>query len=124
MSGRRVLIQPQANVSGVAMGVGTAVSNAIDARYVDNVAFEVIWTGTPSGQLFVDACLDANSTGPGLSGGTWMPIQELSGTNSPAGSAGQALFNIAAAAFPFLRLRYVGASGSGAMTVWVCGKGA
>ncbi len=119
MSMRRSLLGPvHALVAGNVAGALT--SKVVDCRYLDNIAVELIWSGSPTGTVHVQGCLDANPAVPGsISGGTWANID---GAGTVLTGASPAVINLSGIAYPYIRIVYPG-GGTGTLDAWVCGKG-
>jgi hypothetical protein len=82
----------------------------------DNVSYQVVWTGTPTGTIAVDVSNDYN---PQTQVGTWTDVTAslTPAPTNPAGSAGDHAIDANQIPFGWIRLRYVHASGSGQVTV-------
>jgi hypothetical protein len=93
------------------------VSNVIDARYLDNIALQVIISGNPTGTLNWQGSNDfvpnpnAISEAAPINNGTWVSLTPA--PTAPSGSAYSALANLTGVAFAFLRVSYTPTSGSG-----------
>lgn len=112
-------------------GTNTLSSAVTNITHKDNVAYQLAWTGTPNGQFYVQGSLDYNPGVPqsepdgAQNNGTWTTIPAEDDLGNPpvaSGSAGQILMDLSQLPFPFIRIQYVNASGSGTLTGWVSGK--
>ncbi|HEY6875594.1 MAG TPA: hypothetical protein VI384_04470 [Candidatus Dormibacteraeota bacterium] len=126
-----------ASVSGVNNMTGTtAIVKVIDIDEVDNISFDVSWTGTPTGTFIVEV---SNSylpnpkdlSGQGTAGirvGSWNPVTSTvdGAIVNPAGASGKCIFGFNptkfAMAFSFMRLTYTNSAGTGQLDVWMSGK--
>lgn len=95
----------------------------------DNIAYEVSWTGTPTGTFAVQGSISYNPGTPQSGGtynaGVWTTIAATDQSGNPpvaSGAAGQILMNLNELAFPWVRLVYTNASGTGVLTGYVAGK--
>ena len=87
-------------------GTATITSPSTGIKYLDNIAIDLSWTGTPTGTFSVEGSLD---------GSTW---NELGfGTSiAAAGAAGDHQIYINQAPFHYIRVQYTNASGDGALS--------
>lgn len=99
----------------------TKTSSGIQTLNSDNIGIQVIWTGTPTGTLSVQASNTASLGADGtVSGGTWSNYTATVPTI--AGSAGNGLINLNQFPFAFMRLIYTASSGSGGLTAVLVAK--
>ena len=102
------------------MGVGTIISPVTSINYTDNAAVQFNFTGTPVGTFQVQVSLDFN---PQFSNpGNWVPLN-LSPTPVASGSAGSIIIDCNQLGAPWLRVVYIGTSGSGVLNSFVTAKG-
>lgn len=111
-----------ASMSGVAL----VTSLASNISYKDSVAYQVQWSGIPSGAFDVQGSVDYNPGLPQSNGspnaGRWTSIT-LSPTISAAGSgSSQALINLNQLAFPWIRIAYTNSSGQGVLNGYLFAK--
>lgn len=99
--------------AGVMTGTTTLTSAAQNIENFDNTGLHVIWTGTPTGVFSVLCSID-NVTYDAL---TFNPALA-----QPAGSASSYLVNLNQVPFPYIKARYVNASGTGVLHVWLNSK--
>lgn len=105
--------------AGVMTGTNVLTSTVTNIQNLDNVAIELIWTGTPNGTFTVDGSLDYALTNGAA--GTWVSLT-LSPAPAAAGSASNALINLNGLAFPWIRVTYTNASSTGTLTGYISGK--
>ena len=86
-------------------------SDSTNILHMDRVGYQLSWTGTPTGDFYVDVSND---------GTTWIE-QTLSTAVAAAGSADDAFIDAETAA-KYIRFRYVASSGSGTLQAYVTGK--
>lgn len=97
---------------------GNLTSSVTSIQWMDNIGVQLVWTGSPVGNFFVDvsADYDANTNNPG----NWTPIALSPAPTTAAGSPIYIDMNQLSA--PFIRVRYVSTSGSGTLTATITGK--
>ena len=88
---------------------GTVTSASIDIRFIDNVAFQFNFTGTPNGTFFIDGSIDNSN---------WNALV-LTPVPVASGAAGSILINLAELGFPYVRCRYVPSSSTGTLDAWI-----
>lgn len=111
MSGRKNVLGPFHIVTAGDMS-GNITSPQTNIQFLDNVGIQFIFTGTPTGNFFVDLSID---------GVTWTPIA-FSGQPAASGSGDNIYLDINQTSSPLIRTRYVAASGSGSLDVWITSK--
>lgn len=90
----------------------TLTSKVTSIGATDNVAYQLVYTGSPVGTFLVEASIN---------GDDWSALTfatPITTSNAPTGS----LININQIPYRQIRLRYVPTSGSGSLTVWFEGK--
>lgn len=88
-------------------------SDPIDVRYLDNIAIQCNFTGTPTGPFYVQGSVDKSN---------WASLT-LSGSPAAAGSDDTVLIDVNQVSVPWLRVFYDRTSGTGSLDVWVAAKG-
>ena len=99
-------------------GTNVITSSITDIRNIDNVALELVWTGTPTGTFSVQCSIDYN---PQLQAGTWTALT-LSPSPAASGSASSALIDLNQLGSPYIRVQYTNASSTGTLNGWIAGK--
>lgn len=94
-------------------GTNTITSLPTNIANLDNVGLQIYWTGTPVGTITVscspnDVRYDDLTFNPSIT--------------QPAGSAGGYLISLNQIPFPFIKVKYVNASGAGNLTVFITAK--
>lgn len=99
----------------------TFQSAAVDVRNFDNIGFQAVWTGTPTGTLSV---LGSVSQEIPTSTTVYVPITFDPDINAgaPSGSAGDLVWNITDCQYPWLKFQYTNASGSGVINLFISYK--
>ena len=85
------------------------------------LAFQAVWTGTPTGTFTVNVTQDANPANITVLGPTALTIPSSPSPN-PAGSAGSFVFYLSGLTTPWVQLTYTNSTGSGTLNVGVSGK--
>jgi hypothetical protein len=95
-------------------GAGTYRSDTIDMLCMQTAAFEIQWTGDPTGTLSVDGSNE---------GTVWYPTG--TDVNGPMGNGAtdNTLVDLQRVSFRYLSLSYTNSSGSGTLTVKAIAKG-
>jgi hypothetical protein len=92
---------------------GDITSGVTDVQYLDNIGLQLIFTGTPTGDFFVDVSLDG--------GTTWTPLS-LSPAPQATGGPGSLYVDINQISAPKIRVRYDFSAGTGVLNAYLCGK--
>lgn len=100
---------PSGVVNGVMASTNTIYSQIVDMSRIDNIGLEITWTGNPVGVWSILAS---------SSGINFYPLTFSPGLTQPAGTATGDVTNLNQYPFKYLLLKYVNASGSGALTVY------
>jgi hypothetical protein len=97
----------------------TVTSPVTTIQWLDNIAIQFNFTGTPTGTFFVQGSLDydPNTNNPG----TWNSIT-LNPVPVAAGSSGSILINMDELSFPYIRIQYVPSGGTGSLDYFISGK--
>lgn len=115
-------LPPYPVVSGASMATNI-ISSVTDVRFLDNIIYQLSWTGTPVGTFSIQKSLDyaASIGGTVTNSGTWTDLP-LSSLTNPNGSSGNTDIFINQYPGPYLRLVYTEGSGTGSLTAYVSGK--
>lgn len=100
-------------VSGVMTGTNVITSNPTNIENLDNIGFQITWTGNPVGSFQILCSID---------GVNYVPLSFGPPLTSPSGTAGSFLVNLTELPYPWIELQYTNTSGVGALTAWICGK--
>lgn len=112
MSSSRKYLTPYSVITNGSMA-GNLTSTVTDIRYLDDVAVQLVWTGTPTGTFQIQGSLDQV---------TWNSLS-LTPAPAAAGAAGTYLIDLEGLSFPYIRTTYIASSGTGTLNVLVSGKG-
>lgn len=116
-------------VDGTMTGTSVITGTPVDVRDCPIIAFQYVWTGTPSGTVSFDASESAYADAPagtheGSSGPTWTTVTATTAGTNPAGSASSSYWRFDNVGYRFIRPKYTNATGTGTLNVFVSGKGA
>lgn len=118
MGNKRVLPEFQivggtTGVDGTMSGTSVIISAPTNIKNLDNIGFQLAWTGTPTGTIEIQCSVD---------GVTYYSLSFNPAILQPAGSSGGYIINLTELPYPWIQLKYTNASGTGALTAWICGK--
>lgn len=112
MSGRKNLLPPYKIISAGDMSADIT-GPLTNVSTLDNLGIQLSWSGSPTGNFFIDATLDG--------GTTWTPLS-LSPAPVASGGAGNWYVDLNQIAFSGVRVRYARTSGTGTLTAYISGK--
>lgn len=92
----------QASITSLPTGIG----------YLDNIGYQLTWTGTPTGTFIVYVSQDKVN---------WT-ILNTSGVTNPSGSAGSTVVQFSNLPFWWIEIQYLKTSGTGTLNAFVTGK--
>lgn len=97
----------------------TITSPVTTIQWLDNIAIQFNFTGSPTGTFSVQGSLDydPNTNNPG----TWNSVT-LDPVPVASGSSGSILINMDELAFPYLRVQYVPSGGTGSLDYFISAK--
>lgn len=101
------------SINGAMASTNTIYSSIQDLSNFDNEGLEVSWTGTPTGVISVYG----SESGVNFFALTFDPALD-----QPAGAAGGYLINLNQFPWRYIMIKYVNASGSGTLNVWLGSK--
>ena len=95
---------------------------ATNISYLDNVAIQLNFTGTPTGTFSIQGSLDHKEyNGQIVNAGNFVPLT-FSSTLAASGAAGQILLDLNQLSFPYIRIVYTRTSGSGSLDAYISAK--
>jgi hypothetical protein len=101
---------PSGTLAGTMATTATIYSNILDVSRMDNIGFEIAWSGTPTGTLSVVTSNSAIN---------WNALTFSNPTLAqPNGSAAGMSISLNQLPFKYVLLIYTNASGSGSLTVY------
>ena len=121
---QKQIIPPYKTITAGDMSKPTLTSGVTNISGVDNIAIQLVWTGSPTGSFDVQVSLDYRPNpvgGTPLNAGTWASLT-LDKTVAAAGSASNDMVFLYAIPAPYLRTVYTATSGTGSLTVMVSGR--
>lgn len=116
------ILKPYHTLVDVAMS-SDIISTPTNIQWLDNVGVQLMFTGTPTGNFFIDLSLDYNPPGNSqpFNAGTWTAIA-FTGQPAASGVDGDIYLDLNQMSSPYLRVRYVRASGTGVLNGYVTSK--
>lgn len=93
------------------------LSTVLDGRYLQNIKFQMLYTGSPVGTLTIEESLDYVPTSQT---GDWSPS---GATIAAVSAAGSQIINLPNQGPAFYRVRYAFTSGTGTLDVYGSGSG-
>lgn len=118
MSGRKNVLLPKHILVDGDMSLD-AESSVIDGTYQDNIGLQIEWTGSPTGTISIQASIDYDAR---FNTGTFYELSFSPALGQPAGAADGYLVNLNQLPFPFYKVSYDAAGGTGVLNVWVTSK--
>lgn len=122
MSGRKNNLRLYQNITAASMA-GNVTSTVTNIQFLDNIAVQLNFTGTPVGTFTVQVSADyaQDDLGNVTNSGNWIPIT-LNPVPSAAGTADQIFIDLNQLAAPWIRVVYTRTSGSGTLNSFITGK--
>lgn len=110
-----------------AVSLATSVtSSPTNIEGVDNVGYQINFTGTPTGTFTVEVSADYQpGTSPHeepINAGNWIALP-ISPAVTASGAAGSAYIDLNQLSAPWIRIVYTRTSGTGSLDVYVTAKG-
>lgn len=102
------------------MSLASLTSQAVDIRYLDNISIQIIMSGAPVGTWAIQGSVSHLVSSPSntvTSQGTWTTI-----TTAAVSAAGDLLIDLNQASYPWIRLVYTKASGTGTANAFISAK--
>lgn len=102
---------------------GNLTSNPVAIGWLDQVAVQFNFTGTPTGTFQVQGSVDyeVNESGAVINAGNWTSVT-LSPSPTAAGSPDVILIDMSQLSFPYLRVQYTAMSGTGTLNAYLSAK--
>jgi hypothetical protein len=94
-------------------GIINSAQGDSSVSFLDNIGFQFVWTGTPTGTIAVLASID----GINFTALDFSPV-----ITQPAGSASSSLANVNQFPFKWIKVTYTRESGSGSLTAWMSAR--
>lgn len=123
MSRGKNVLNPYSIIVAGDMSQSSLTSAVTNIQYLDNVCLELIFTGSPTGTFAIQGSVNyaADINGNVTNAGDWVAIT-LSPAPVASGSAGTILLDLNQLSFPYIRVVYTKASGTGSLTAVIGGK--
>jgi hypothetical protein len=128
MSRTTTPVAPGHSLTAQTMGA-TFVSPVVDASQADGIAWEAVYTGTPTGTFTIESSNQYDAVNNPSATFVAIPAASIVGTLPvPAGAGSQFIVTTPGpsehgGAGKFQRLRYARTGGTGSLDLWVCGVG-
>lgn len=100
--------QPSGVLTGAMASTNVIYSNIFEISRMDNIGFDVSWSGTPTGTLLV---LVSNG------GVVWPELTFSPALSQPAGSAAFYALSLNQLPFKYVMFQYTNSSGTGVLTI-------
>lgn len=99
-------------------------SSAQESQYQDNIAIQLIWTGSPVGAFSIQVSVDYKEDAEKniIVAGTWSTLT-LSNAITASGSGDNAYIDLNQLSAPYYRIVYTRTSGTGTLNAYVSSKG-
>lgn len=111
MSGRKNVLLPIKILSAGDMSAATLTSSVTNIQFLDNLAIQCNFTGSPTGTFAVQFSLDNVN---------W--VSSATVPTAAAGSAASNLTNFTLQGAAYVRVVYTKGSGTGSLDIWICAK--
>lgn len=95
------------------------ISPVTTIKFLDNILFELLFSGSPAGSFYIEVSNDYNpiTNTPG----TWIPLDFQAADVLVAGAI-DIMAEVNQSPAPYIRVRWEPTSGTGALTIWVSAK--
>ncbi len=104
--------------AGVMTGTDVLTSAPTNIRGIDNVSYQMAWTGTPTGTF----SFEVSNTSTSGTDGTWTVLTLATSPTNPAGSASNTGVDLNQLSFKWVRMKYTNSGSTGTLNVTVFGK--
>lgn len=123
MSSRKNALFPFSIITDGDMSLASITSLVTGIQYLDNIAIELSFTGTPTGTFQVQGSLsyERDAQGNVTNAGQWTPLN-LPQSPVASGASGVILIDLNQLSFPYIRVVYTRTSGSGTLNALIGGK--
>ena len=95
------------------------ISPPTSIKFLDNVLFELLFSGAPAGSFYIEVSNDYNpvTNDPG----TWIPLDFQASDVLVSGPI-DIMAEVNQSPAPYIRVRWEPTSGTGALTIWISAK--
>ena len=124
MSGRKSNLKRFKTITSGDMS-GNLTSTVTAIEFMDNIGYQLNFTGSPVGNFQVQVSMDYDQDNNGnvINDGNWVAVTLSSGSVNAATSLGSPIFiDLNQLSAPWIRVVYNHTSGSGTLNAFICGK--
>lgn len=122
---RKQFLKPYQLITSGDMSQASIISPVTDIQGLDNVGYQVNFTGAPVGTFSVEVSMDyqpgTSPNSPPANAGNWIPVT-LSTPVTASGSPDNAYIDLALLSAPYIRLKYTKTSGTGSLNAFIVAK--
>lgn len=94
-------------------GIINTAQGDSSVSFLDNLGFQFVWTGNPTGVIEVKASID---------GVNFVALDFDPAITQPAGTASNSLANVNQFPFKWIKVVYTRTSGTGSLTAWMSAR--
>ena len=122
MSGSQNALERAHVITAASMASTITQTIPINLKYIDKVAIQLNFTGTPTGAFTINASVDhlQDQSGNVLNAGTFIPMS-FSTPPVASGAAGNIILDITTAV-PYIQIIYTPSGGTGTLDAYITGK--
>lgn len=120
---RKNVLVPFQTITNGDMSAASITSLVSEIQYLDDIAIQMNWSGSPVGTFAIQGSLDyaQDYAGNVTNAGNWIALT-LNPIPAATGSSGNWLVNLDGLSFPAIRLVYTKTSGTGTLNAFISGK--
>jgi hypothetical protein len=126
------LLSFQSILNGVMAGTSTLTSAVTDIRFLDDVGYQFVWTGTPVGTFSIQVSADyfQDINGNVVNPGNWISLiltywngaVFVTSSSIPTTVGSPIYIDLALLSAPWIRAQYTNISGAGVLTATITAK--
>lgn len=122
MSSRKSNLKKFSAITSGDMSLASITSTVTNIEFLDNIAVQLTWSGSPVGTFQIQVSLDYNQDNNGnvLAAGNWVPLTLGTSLSTSVGSPIFVDMNQLSA--PWIRIVYTRTSGSGTLNALISAK--
>lgn len=110
-------------INGSMTGTSTITSAVTNIQFLDNIGYQMNFTGTPTGTFYaqVSADYEQDNNGNVLNPGNWINLN-LPTPAVASGTSGLIYLDLNQLSAPWIRVQYVNSSGTGTLNAFITAK--